>query len=360
MCDYTWIGKPIQKNAGATRTHGGTGAWVRNKLLNRVSRMQVNHQHKDILWLKVIGNRQVMYIAVVYSNPKNINNHKLILKTMRNNEEELAKSGTVVVVGDFNSRLNEMTGDRNKHPSNYDRAMRAFLAESKLVAATNETQIKQGEHWTFVGRSAGRSVNDYLLAPKGLTLNYRVHQDVNFGSQHRMITASLLITHSAAQWQWGTKASFKCTWDETTTSAYAEHLSREDTTEQLEKLAIKQEGDDSRQKRWIETEAKKLTNIISEAYESVAQKKEGKNTDHAGRTMKGENKDIEQLARRKRKLLNSITGTQDKKEVKAIWGQIQKTQADITRSTQQQRHDAGRQWWSKLKACPSPPDSREF
>jgi hypothetical protein len=199
MEGYTWIGNPIEKNPGATRNHGGTGAWVRNKVLNRVSKLNAKHHHKDIMWLKVIGNRRVMYIAVIYSNPRNIDNHKLILETMRKNEEHLEKTGAVVAVGDFNSRLNEITGDKNKHPSNYDRAMRSFLNKSNLEAATNEGQIREEKHWTFIGRQGGRSVNDYLLAPTGTVRNYKVHQDVNFGSQHRLITASLAIPHDNTQ-----------------------------------------------------------------------------------------------------------------------------------------------------------------
>jgi hypothetical protein len=35
---YTYIGKPIERNPGATRGHGGTGAWILSTIYNQYAR----------------------------------------------------------------------------------------------------------------------------------------------------------------------------------------------------------------------------------------------------------------------------------------------------------------------------------
>ena len=56
----------------------------------------MDHEHEDVLWLRFIGNREIIYIAVVYIKPKDIENHKKILQSIRNNEDTLKLSGNVV------------------------------------------------------------------------------------------------------------------------------------------------------------------------------------------------------------------------------------------------------------------------
>jgi hypothetical protein len=191
---YTYFGKPITRNPGATRDHGGTGAWVINSMYNQSSTIEPEKQHKDILWIQIIDAENITYIAVIYSRPEDASNHEKIMATLKHNYNELSKLGRVVMMGDLNTRITQTTRKVNSQYGVYENQLLNMMNITGLrPLVANKYAIDRDEHWTFVGRNGGRSINDYILVQPSAfqRAGYKVHQGVNLQSQHRLMTATL-------------------------------------------------------------------------------------------------------------------------------------------------------------------------
>ena len=80
---YRYIGKPIEQSPLATRGVGGTGIWIKEEFFPQCSVVPVKRNHKDIMWIQLIDSTSTTYVAVVYSHPKDIPNHKAIMAALQ-------------------------------------------------------------------------------------------------------------------------------------------------------------------------------------------------------------------------------------------------------------------------------------
>jgi hypothetical protein len=214
---YTYIGKPIKRNPGATRDHGGTGAWILNSMFNQCSTVETKKQHRDILWVQLMDAENTTYIAVVYSRPKDPTNHARIMATLEHNYAELSQTGRVVIVGDMNARITRTTRKTESRYGEYEERMLRMMNTTGLrPLVASEDAIAKDEHWTFAGRNGGKSINDYMFVEQKAIQGsaYQVHQHINLQSQHRLMTATLPYVHNEDSEGWGAQDQLTYKWDE--------------------------------------------------------------------------------------------------------------------------------------------------
>jgi hypothetical protein len=224
---YTYIGKPIARNRTATRDHGGTGAWILNSMFSQCSVVETKKQHKDILWIQMVDKYNTTYIAVVYSHPDDPLNHTQIMSTLKINYEELSVTGRVVMMGDLNTHITRTTHGVDSRYGEYENKLLAMMDSTGMSPLTaNDEALKRNEHWTYLGRNGGRSVNDYILVqPSAVgSSTYGVHHKHNLRSQHRLMTASLPYTHSETTEGWGTQDCLKSEWTDNDIDQYKDEI----------------------------------------------------------------------------------------------------------------------------------------
>ena len=224
---YTYIGKPIARNPGTTRDHGGTGVWVRNSIFSQCSTVETEKQHKDIMWLQMVDKQNTTYVAVVYSRPNDVVNHTKIMTTLEHNYAELSKTGRVVKTGDINTRITRTTRRIDSHYGKYEHRLLTMMTKTGLrpLVANNAT-IRRDEHWTFVGRNGGRSINDYIFVEPSVLMKttYMVHQSMNLQSQHRLMTATLPYEYSEEGEGWGAQDRLTYEWKEESIKLYQNEI----------------------------------------------------------------------------------------------------------------------------------------
>ncbi len=153
---YTYIGKPIKRNPGATRDHGGTGAWILDSIFDQCSVVDTKKQHQDVMWLQMVDKHSTTYIAVVYSRPPDKKtgstaNQAAIMSTLEHNHAELSRNGRVVIMGDFNARITRTTRKTESKYGVYENRLLDMMDRTGLrpLVATTETMMRN-EHWTCV------------------------------------------------------------------------------------------------------------------------------------------------------------------------------------------------------------------
>ena len=130
MKDYTWIGKP----RGDAR--GGVGFWIHNKILTRISLTETEDKNPSIMWIKFVGDKSTLHMAIVYSRPDKIMEHKQIITTLDANVTELEQSGAILISGDFNSKLTHLSnqGRANYKLGTYEHTTWKFIAKHEKTA----------------------------------------------------------------------------------------------------------------------------------------------------------------------------------------------------------------------------------
>jgi exonuclease III len=113
---YTWYGKPSQKPVTSLGPRQGLGFWIKNRIIHKVSIMEPNDKHDNILWIRIISKTDILYIAVTYVpfddvTPEHQAEALEIFKILKLNTQELQSSGTVIITGDMNARIPGITGD---------------------------------------------------------------------------------------------------------------------------------------------------------------------------------------------------------------------------------------------------------
>ena len=191
---------------------------------NQCSRVTPKVTHSDILWIQIVSRTQTTCVAVVYSRPKDLANHKLIMSTLEKNKEQYSASGKVVIIGDLNSR----TEESRKHGP-YERALVSMIKSTGMPPLhASKTVIDLDEHWTFAGRAGGRSINDYILIDHQDSQNstYAVHPEVNLQGQHRLLAFTLPYKKGEDGFEWGTAERTSFDWSDEGIRAYKNLLEK--------------------------------------------------------------------------------------------------------------------------------------
>jgi hypothetical protein len=193
---HIWFGIDKPTHDGL---YGGVGAYVAKKIANLTT---ILHEHSDhnILWLRIVTADVPLFIAIIYTNPKD---NPLLTKTLERAKETyslLSGLGRVLLMGDLNCRLGRLTRDKDT-----DQQRASILKDFFLVTSTRPLINDQIKHWTCY-KNGGSSVNDLFIAQKQetkLCRNYRVHSEHMFGSDHALLSF---------QWKVGTELNTQENW----------------------------------------------------------------------------------------------------------------------------------------------------
>ena len=178
---------------------------------------------------------------VAYSPPfktvdQDSREHKKLLTALAASTKAFDKMATVIIMGDFNSRLPSLTGDHSASKGNLAKRtpkMMEFINDLGLKVMTNKEQQGKGDHYTYFGSIAyddptqGKSVNDLIMikeSNKERLTNYKVHKHVHLGSDHRLVTANItnVSCENKSVWEKDNKQSIL--WDEKTKEEYKKKL----------------------------------------------------------------------------------------------------------------------------------------
>ena len=122
------------------------GFWIRDDMIHKCTLIEPKATHADIAWLQVISRNGPAYVAITYSRPStsdrdHTDNHIAITTSLKKAVVELSKTGQVIVLGDLNSRLSELTGDRkNLTHGAYEKHTLNLMQSCLLKNANNPKQ----------------------------------------------------------------------------------------------------------------------------------------------------------------------------------------------------------------------------
>jgi hypothetical protein len=168
---HTWFGQP----RGDGR--GGIGFWVHNSIIHRVALSTTTNTNNAIMWIRFVGDKSTIHLAVVYSRPNYPAEHNTILRTLTANIAELETTGAITIMGDVNSKLwHLMHKDIEPYPaSSYEKATWSFIKQNRLHIPINKTQIKENQHYTFIRDEAHSVLEYFMTCGRARASNYAVH-----------------------------------------------------------------------------------------------------------------------------------------------------------------------------------------
>ena len=347
---FTFFGKPVEYDILTSTPQGGVGFWVANSIVDRASIFTPKIENENILWIQIHGKLLTCYLCVTYSRPNNQANHDGVLDSLIMNHREIALLGPVTILADFNAHVTDKTESQIKTgPKGYDRSLTRFLKLSDLTPLrASAEEVKNNQHWTYHGHNKSQSVNDYILTQTHNTSPtfYHVHQDINIGSTHRLITARIEFQRQKATWTWGKKESYYMEWTNTTVSQYQNTVKSNTRKtagimDKILKLPIRDQ---------IQQLAEYISNTLIASMQPHAAHTPAKTDDRKHhKTNKGlkPKHPLCTLLQNKRALLKQLTRTKHKDKTTIIT-RINAIQALIRDQSQQTNRDSNEQWWTEI------------
>jgi hypothetical protein len=216
---YKWFGC---HSPPPNHKYKGVGAYVRSGIACFTSIIEKISDHR-IMWLQILTKTEALYVAVVYCSPNNTDDLQNILQNIETNQLELGKVGKVLVMGDFNGRMGNLTGD--DLTNDRGKMIKKQSKKSGLQIIKSQQKVK----YTFYHRYKGQSVIDLVMLDEGKghsVSHYQVHGTspsvISFGSDHRLLTLHWNIwdTELAKQANWSQSSLTKVDWTEKTKLDY--------------------------------------------------------------------------------------------------------------------------------------------
>jgi hypothetical protein len=210
---YTWFSQKIPHH---NHKHKGVGAFVRKGLACFTSIMEKISDQR-VMWLQILTKTEALYVAVVYCSPNSMEDLQSVLLNIETNQAELGKCGKVLVMGDFNGRLGNITGD--DLINDRGKMIKKLSKKSGLQIIKSSQPVK----YTFYHKFKGQSVIDLVMLNEGKghsVSHYQAHgsgsSNISFGSDHRLLTFHWNIwdTELAVQAKWNQGSSPKVEWTE--------------------------------------------------------------------------------------------------------------------------------------------------
>ena len=260
-----------------------------------------------------------------------------------------------MITGDLNSRITQTTRGVASKYGPYENLLLDMMSVTGLRPLTaSKAIIDKNEHWTFLNREGGRSINDYILvepaAVAGAT--YTVHQGINLQSCHRLITGTLPHHHTQEDISWGAEGHIKGEWGEEGRNKYEteiNHLLDETNIEDL--LSTTDPNHDS-----VNTLASRVTNLISTAYEKQAKRTKAKPPKP---TVTPHTKATRNLIQQKTAILRSMSGA-PRATAKSKWEEVHVLQKQIQKNMAVGWKLLNGKWWKQINALDHEASATEF
>ena len=197
-------GAKIQNN----HPSGGIAFYFHNRLKRSIQRLKIVRQH-NILWVRLRTNSRDLTIGTIYcrnAEQKYKDEISEFYEVLTRDTLKYAAAGDVLLLGDFNARLGDLTGDHAVN-SNKEEFL-AFLHTTKMINL-NIIHAK-GEYTYQDDRRGGKSIIDFgLINSESLNRVTKFHKlDYVFGSDHRALEAHikldfrLELNHEAVVRRW--------------------------------------------------------------------------------------------------------------------------------------------------------------
>ena len=169
---YTWIAKKATSNSS-----GGTAIVIKNNLIPQVRQIHSMHDDEvEALWVKVnTKHDKPIALGTFYGKQESapIDQIDTQFNNLRTQVHQLMHDHRVMLVGDFNAKLNINTEKVTQKQSSNGKRMQEMLDESNL----HPVSLTKGEgNWTRVNRKnpSERSIIDYVLADE--QMNKQIHR----------------------------------------------------------------------------------------------------------------------------------------------------------------------------------------
>ena len=353
--NYLWVGKPHPasgKSKGRPQGQGGVGFCVHKKLMSCCSKATPVEEHEGIMWLQLSTKEGTIYVAVAYSPPfqskaQESAEHNKLLKALDSSVTNFDKLGTVIIMGDFNSRMPSLTGDHSVSTGNQTKRtprMLDFITNLGLKVMTNPEQQKQKNHYTYFGTILydnpidGKSINDLIMIKEvdgDRLTNYKVHKQVHLGSDHRLVTASITNVSCNNKLVWDKDVKHTVDWHEEAKAKYKENL---------KKTLSKVETPVKYTRKWVLERSKQIEKAIKEAVKPLNEDK-----------VKGEvrvkgTRTFDYLCRQKDALINKIFGRKNTKTQRAEdMTSVKEINEQLKTKVKVESIREKKPWWNKLR-----------
>ena len=143
------------------------------------------------MWLNIQLSDQQYFVAIVYARPKDNLNLQNITNKLTKDSEDLKPLGKTIILGDFNCRMGALTRDTKKENPRAQILTNFLHTTKSTIVKTKQKDL----HWTFYRThndgKISKSVNDLVITEKQQNRhikNYKVHNNISLGSDHRLIT----------------------------------------------------------------------------------------------------------------------------------------------------------------------------
>jgi hypothetical protein len=263
---YHWLGKPNH----TIPNRRGVGFWIKSEIRHNVSVISPKDGNENILWIQYITLTEVYYFAISYVPPDDHKLAKTIMHTLHQNYLDLEHTGTPIIMGDLNVRAKNLTADTASN--SYEPLLTDLLKNTGLAALTNPEQTLQGTHYTFNG-PMGKLIPDYILSPTHLEnpifTDFKVHQTISCGSDHRLLTASLTNSSHNLSSIWGTPPSNHIEWSNENINIY-----KHESHKTLTKIPLTT----PKSKQDITRLGRNITEALTEALSSISTQKKWAHT----------------------------------------------------------------------------------
>ena len=295
--------------------------------------------HNPTQWIRIINTGRPLYISLTYASPNDKIKYKVTLDELAFARGVLSKVGDVIHMGDFNNT-----------ETFYSNLFKNFA--KGLINLFNKRCTEKNEHWTLNARG-GHPVIDHILIPGYMsnnTYDYWVHQTLDCGSDHRLITASIKFNR-LAQSTWGRYVSRKCNWTKTDKIKYQHTMGPGDA--QLDEALSLPSSKDT-----IIYLAEMLDSVITKAFHDVSTKP----YQHTRGKRKGtETHTHKHLFQHKNMLLNNLNDARlPAHKRKATWSEINKIQNQLSAEAHKINTDTNAIWWSALGTDRYPANPKGF
>ena len=161
---YKWINGYRKPGAG------GVALLIRDDIKHLTKEeTDLENQDQEIRWLRLTNGRNTTYIGIYYGPQEKVSREEADRQYSQITSQiiKLQKKGEIILVGDFNAKLEINNTIVRQEQSKNGEYMQRMLEETNMIPKSTQADIG---HWTRVKRkdTNERSVIDYVLVSEGV------------------------------------------------------------------------------------------------------------------------------------------------------------------------------------------------
>jgi hypothetical protein len=215
-------------------------------------------------------------------------------------------------------------------------------------------------------------------------MSYITHNQINVGSDHRLLTFKVQICHKESSWSWDETTPNPLKWDPDKVDSFKRFLNSKETVQSLKNIIDNTNGINGSHtketsKRTIDHDTKTLLDILKKGItlsNTTPQRVKQTSKTTRNHVLPKETQDkLNKLIMKKQTLLSLLprqnnnhktakkrndNNTTQKKAQADIWTKINSIQKEIKEISSRTKFEEDSEWWRELQANPHSPDSKIF